>query len=53
VSANGAGKSGNYAVGETCRTFNVMIQHFSDLRECLLCVRLNCWRMASLLKCKR
>jgi hypothetical protein len=37
VSANGAGKSGNYTVGETCPSIKVMIQHLSDLRECLLC----------------
>jgi hypothetical protein len=36
VSANGAGKWGNYAVRETCRSFNIMIEHISDLRECFL-----------------
>jgi hypothetical protein len=36
MSANGAGESGNYAVRESCRSIKVMIQHLSDLRECLL-----------------
>jgi hypothetical protein len=36
VSANGAGKSGDYAVRETCRSFNIITHHVSALRECLL-----------------
>ena len=52
VSANGPGKSGNYAVRETCRRFNVMVEHVSDLRECFF-VGLDCERMMPVVKSQR